>query len=130
MAISKKYKDKINDLIKESPVISKQKLVEKLQVAPNWVSRNIEELISLGFILEKQSFIENKKEKLTHNLSDIKSFNYLLLKHYINRSYVDLGLVAPFLLESKEIQDSSKCSELIDEIDKKITEDNFDYFTF
>ena len=130
MAISKKYKDKLNDLIKESPVISKQKLVEKLQVAPNWVSRNIEELISLGFILEKQSFIENKKEKLTHNLSDIKSFNYLLLKHYINRSYVDLGLVAPFLLESKEIQDSSKCSELIDEIDKKITEDNFDYFTF
>ena len=84
MAISKKYKDKLNVLIKESPVISKQKLVEKLQVAPNWVSRNIEELISLGFILEKQSFIENKKEKLTHNLSDIKSFNYLLLKHYIN----------------------------------------------
>lgn len=127
MAISKKHKEKLLDLLLIDNTYTKQKLVSLLGVAPNWISRNLEELTLLGFNLDKESKVTNKEIKLLNNLLDLKCFNYFLLKHYINKAYIYYGLVAPFQLELKEIRNNIIASDLIDKIDDKINETSFNY---
>lgn len=129
MAITKKYKQKIDQLILLNRFeISKKELIDFLGVAPNWISRNEEELKQLGFNLKRFTDINSKINKLLQNPTDLKTFNFLLLKYYINKAYVSFGLVAPFQIESKEIQDNEQSSFLLDSLDQMLIDTSFNYF--
>lgn len=146
MAITKKHKKKLLELLSIKKEYSNIDFQNLLNVAHNWTIRNKQELLDLGFILvrsEKNTLaprkIRNDKGKIrstynkldvdTINLLDLKMHNYLLIKHYINKTYLSFGLIAPFQIEAKEFRKTFISSSYLDTIDNKIEETSFDYFS-
>lgn len=127
MAINIRYKKELEKLLEIKNDYSKKEIITHINVAPNWITRNIDELISMGFNLKKQSRSETRLKDISENLSDIKKSRFFLLKHYINLLYVDYGLIAPFSLEGLEKQNTDKISDYIDLINSEIIKQKFDY---
>ena len=137
MAITKKYKEQLEALLLIKTNWLPTEIIEKLCVAPNWVSRNREELTSLGFNLirkGREDVGKPRRESLMLSeivsdlsLSDLHYYNCLLLKYYINKAYVYYGLVAPFQLESTFFRNKTVTSDVLDILDNRIISENFDY---
>lgn len=139
MAINKKYKDILIPLLEIKKEYSIKEFQQYLGIASNWVHRNREELLSLGFIIVSSTRKQRQDSGSTRvgsklvkaifekSLLDFKYYEHLLLKHYINKAYTDFGLIAPFQLEAKEFRKEYVSSEIIDLIDDKIKSETFDY---
>lgn len=131
MAITKKYKDKIKDLLKDKTEYTSKDLIQLLGVAPNWVTRNKIELEKEGISFHRKERSDVGKVRSQQNLKisllDLNYKSHLVLKHYINKAYVYFGLVAPFQIETQQFRVMNVTSEMLDILDNKIQEDSFDF---
>lgn len=130
MAITKKYKDKIKELIKNKTEYTSTELIQLLGVAPNWITRNKTELEKEGIFVSRKirSDLGKVRDKkfLEIDLLDLNYKNNLLLKYYINKAYVYFGLVAPFYIEQQPSKIINS-TDFIDILDDKIKETSFDF---
>lgn len=138
MAITKKYKNILTELIKTKSDFTLKELEEILGVSHTWIPRNKSELESMGFVIAKDKRKDTGVTRRKYNsrvnkvnldvpLTNLTYYNNLLLKVYINKAYVFHGLVAPFQVEYKEYRNTYISTEDLEYIEARITSENFDY---
>lgn len=140
MAINKKCKEKLQQLLKIKVNWVASDLTAALEVAPNWLTRNKTELEELGLRISRKSREDSGKSRIKPKLfseivsetplTDLFYYNNLFLKYYINKAYVYYGLVAPFQLESTTFRTTTITSDILDALDDRVKKENFDYLGY